>query len=322
MEEQLIQKYEELKIAIKKLDSAIVAFSGGIDSTLMLKIAYDVLKDKAIAVTADSPSLPRKELEETKKITQQIGARHLIIGTEETTNENYLKNPSNRCYYCKSELYSKLKSVSAQIGTKNIINGTNFDDLGDYRPGLAAADENNVISPLKDAEITKAEVRELAKHLGLEIWNKPSSPCLSSRVPYGQEITMKKLSMIEQAEGFLKNFGIKELRVRHFGELARIEVSENEKSIISHNFNLIQEKFNDIGFKKIEIALHKIFREQRPQRHTKHFADTARRSYGSFHNCRYASTRSISTWSAASSWKKIGECAEMSANRRHRRSRR
>src|SRR3989344_4222766 len=151
MEKQLIRKYGQLKEIIKKLDNAIGAFSGGIDSTLVLKISYEVLGDKAIAVTADSPSLPRRELEETKKIARQIGAKQLVINTQETKNKDYIKNPSNRCYYCKSELYAKLRDTSQKLKMKNILNGTNFDDLGDYRPGLKAADENDVISPLKDA---------------------------------------------------------------------------------------------------------------------------------------------------------------------------
>ena len=163
---------------------------------MVLKVAYDILKDKVVAATADSPSLPRMELEETKKIAKGIGATHLIINTEEVKNESYLKNPNDRCYYCKSELYSKLNVLSAKIGIKNILNGTNFDDLKDYRPGFKAADENNVISPLKAAGLTKKDVRELAKHLGLNIWDKPSSPCLSSRVPYGSEITLKKIAKI------------------------------------------------------------------------------------------------------------------------------
>mgnify|MGYP001559313926 CR=1 FL=1 len=254
MNNELKQRYGKLKEEIKKLDNVLVAFSGGVDSTLVLKVAHDVLGDEVIAVTADSPSLPRRELEDTKKIAEQIGAKHLIIQTEETKEKNYLKNPNNRCYYCKTELYSKLKNISNKLNIKNILNGTNFDDISDYRPGLKAADENNVISPLKDAKLTKSEVRELAKHLGLEIWDKPSSPCLSSRVPYGQEITLIKLSMIEEAENFLRDFGIKELRVRHFGNLARIEVNESDKEIINDNFVIIEKKFNEIGFDEITIS--------------------------------------------------------------------
>ena len=254
MSKELNQKYRELRGSIKNLGSTIVAFSGGIDSALVLKIAHEVLGSNAVAVTADSPSLPRRELEETKKIAKQIGAKHIVISTEETKNADYLKNPNDRCYYCKSELYTKLKSVSKQLNIKDILNGTNFDDLGDYRPGLIAADENNVVSPLKDAKLTKKDVRELAKHLGLEIWDKPSSPCLSSRVPYGQGITLKKLSMIEKAENFIRDFGIRDLRVRHFGNSARIEVNENDKKTISDNIDSINKKFKEIGFNKIEIA--------------------------------------------------------------------
>ena len=254
MEETTAQKFEDLKNGIKKLDSAIVAFSGGVDSALVLKAAYDSLGDKVIAVTADSPSLPRRELEEAKKIAEEIGARHIVIHTKETENPDYLKNPNNRCYYCKTELYSKLKEISKELGIKNILNGPNLDDLGDYRPGLRAADEHDVASPLKDAKITKDEARRLAKHLGLRWWDKPSSPCLSSRVPYGHEITFKKLKMIEEAENFLKDFGIMDLRVRHFGKTARIEVNENDKPIINGNLYSIIEKFNEIGFDEIAIS--------------------------------------------------------------------
>ncbi|MBI2542458.1 ATP-dependent sacrificial sulfur transferase LarE [Candidatus Woesearchaeota archaeon] len=254
MNEQLKQKYQQLKDSVKKIDSAIVAFSGGTDSTLLLKVAYDALGEKAIAATADSPSLPRRELEEAKRIAMQIGARHLIIETKETENENYLKNPNNRCYYCKSELYIKLKELSKQLGVKNILNGTNLDDLEDYRPGLQAADEHQILSPLKEAGFTKQEVRELAKHFGLDAWDKPASPCLSSRVPYGQEITMKKLAMIEQAENFLKEIGIPELRVRHFGNAARVEVKENGRQAVDSNIDSIRKKFNEIGFSEITVS--------------------------------------------------------------------
>lgn len=254
MNKELAEKYELLKNNVRNLGCAIVAFSGGIDSTLVLKIACDGLGNNAVAVTADSPSLPRRELDDAKKIAAQIGARHLIIETEETREENYLKNPNNRCYYCKTELYSKLQSVSKELGIKNLLNGTNFDDVSDYRPGLKAADENNVISPLKEAKFSKKDVRELAKHLGLEMWDKPSSPCMSSRVPYGHEITMKKLAMIEQAENFLREFGIIELRVRHFGNKARIEVNEGDKQSIKDNLDLIRKRFNEIGFNEFEVA--------------------------------------------------------------------
>lgn len=254
MNSELRQKYEQLKKIIEKLDKAAVAFSGGIDSALVLKVAHDVLRNNVVAVTADSPSLPRRELEKAKKTAEEIGARHLIISTKEAEDENYLKNPNDRCYYCKTELYNKLSGLSKKLGIKNVLNGTNFDDISDYRPGLKAADENGVISPLKDAKLAKNEIRELAKHLGLEVWDKPSSPCLSSRVPYGQEITFKKLAMIEKAEDFLKGFGIRELRVRHFGNAAKIEVNEYDKGIVHENFGLIQKKFNEIGFNEIVIS--------------------------------------------------------------------
>lgn len=254
MNNELKQKYEGLKKAVERLDSAIVAFSGGIDSALVLKVAYDALGDNAIAVTADSPSLPRRELAEAKKIARQIGARHLLINTNESRCGDYLKNPTNRCYYCKTELYTKLNIISRQLGTRNILNGTNFDDLSDYRPGLQAADENNISSPLRDAKLTKNEIRVLAKHLGMEIWDKPSSPCLSSRVPYGQEITLKKLAMVEEAENFIRDFRVKELRVRHFGNAARIEVNENDKPVINNNLGLIKKKFKKIGFDEVAVS--------------------------------------------------------------------
>ena len=254
MENQLHQKYEILKNEINRLDSAIVAFSGGVDSVLLLKAAHDVLGDKVIAVTADSPSLPRRELEEAKKIAEEIGTKHIIINTEEAENDNYLKNPINRCYYCKTELYAKLKELSKKLGIKNILNGTNLDDLGDHRPGLKAADEHRIISPLKNTGLTKNDIRELARYLNLKAWDKPSSPCLSSRIPYGQEITSRKLKMIEEAENFLKDFVIRELRVRHFGSKARIEVNEGDKPIISNNFESITNKFNEIGFNEIIVS--------------------------------------------------------------------
>ncbi len=254
MNKDLTKRYNELKKTISKLNSAIIAFSGGIDSALVLKIAYDAIGDKAIAVTADSPSVPRKEIEEAKEIAEGIGAKHAVISTEETKNESYIRNPENRCYHCKSELYSKLKVAADKYKIKNILNGTNFDDIQDYRPGMAAAEEYGVLSPLKDAKFTKNDVRELARHLGLKIWDKPASPCLASRVPYGMEVTLRKLSMIEKAENFLKDsFGIMELRVRHFGNKARIEADLGSFKVLNDNLEIINKKFSDIGFSEIEL---------------------------------------------------------------------
>lgn len=254
MNRDLAVKYAKLRQLMNRLGSAAVALSGGVDSSLVLKVAYDVLGNKAIAVTSDSPSVPRKEIEEAKKIAEGLGAKHIIINTEETQNENYIKNPANRCYYCKSELYSKLRIIADKNGIKNILNGTNFDDVQDYRPGMAAAEEYGVISPLKDAKFTKDDVRKLARLLGLKMWDKPASPCLASRVPYGMEVTLKKLSMIEKAENFLRdNFGIRELRVRHFGNKVRIEVNNLEKKFIEDKFFLVKNKFNEIGFDEIEL---------------------------------------------------------------------
>ena len=257
MENALFEKYELLKINISKLGNAVVAFSGGIDSTLVLKAAFEVLKEKVVAVTADSPSLPRKELEEARKIAKEIGAKHVIIQTEETKDENYLKNPNNRCYYCKTELYSQLQKFAKENNFSNILNGTNKDDMQDYRPGLRAADEHEIMSPLRDTNFSKEDVRKVAKFLNLKAWDKPSSPCLSSRIPYGHRVTMEKLRMVEESENFLKDFGIKELRVRHFGKSARIDVKNEDKIIVNDNLDKIRIKFSEIGFDDVAVSDYK-----------------------------------------------------------------
>ncbi len=250
----LKQKHGALKKIIESCGSVIVAYSGGVDSALVLKVAHEVLGSKALGVTADSPSVPRREIAEAIRIAQTIGARHEIICTEEFQNSNYTANPANRCYFCKSELYSKLSQIARREGIRFVANGTNHDDLSDYRPGLQAALEYQVISPLQEAGFTKADVRQLAQQLGLEIWDKPASPCLSSRVPYGSEVTPEKLAMIETAENFLRGLNIRELRVRHFGGKARIETNPRDFHIVQQNFRVIGEKFTQLGFEEIELA--------------------------------------------------------------------
>ncbi len=250
---ELVTKHEQLLAYINGFQSLLIAYSGGVDSALVLKIAHSVLQEKAVAVTADSPAIPRRELAVATKIANQIGAKHLVIQTDEITDENYSSNPINRCYFCKSELYAKLLKVAKKENITTIANGTNLDDLGDYRPGLLAASEFKVVSPLKEARMSKADVRTLAQQLGLEIWDKPATPCLASRIPYQSEVTPEKLAAIEQAEYFLKNLNIKDLRVRHFGEKARVELHEVDFPLFESKINLIRKNFKTFGFEEIEL---------------------------------------------------------------------
>ncbi|NIA29548.1 MAG: ATP-dependent sacrificial sulfur transferase LarE [Actinobacteria bacterium] len=246
------QKYMKLKDQIREYESLIIAYSGGIDSTLLLKVAGEVLRDQVIGVMADSASVPRKEIAEAKQMAKDFGTRMMIINTEETSDENYIKNPSTRCYFCKSELYHKLFQVAQEKNIRYIANGTNIDDLGDFRPGLQAADEQQVKSPLRDAGFTKSDIRELAKRLKLDVWDKPASPCLASRIPYGNPVTVQKLAQIEEAEDYLKGFGIRELRVRHFGTKARIEVNKPDLDKIKNHLFEIKNRFGEIGFQELD----------------------------------------------------------------------
>ncbi len=208
------------------MHSVAVAFSAGADSTLMLKIALDVLGPaNVVAVTGRSESLARGELDDTIRIASALGAEHAILDTDEFTNPNYTSNPANRCYFCKTTLYSHLHRFITARGLHTIVNGVIADDLSDYRPGLQAAAEHGIRAPLAEAGFTKSDVRELSRQLSLPTHDKPASPCLSSRIPYGEEVTPAKLRMIEQAEAFLRNLGIRECRVRHHANnAARIEV--------------------------------------------------------------------------------------------------
>ena len=225
----LQEKLDILKDIIRKKGSAAVAFSGGVDSTFLIKVVKEVLGEKMIAVTATSSTYPERELKEAIKYAKDLGVKHIIINSEELDIDGFASNPKNRCYYCKMELFSKIKKVALENGVKYVFDGTNLDDVGDYRPGMQAAKENEVISPLKEAGFTKDDIRKLSKEMKLPTWDKPSFACLSSRFPYGNKITIEKLSMVERAEQFLLNLGIREVRVRHHENIERIEVNPDER---------------------------------------------------------------------------------------------
>ena len=252
----LEQKTEKIKSLIQEMDSVLVAFSGGVDSTLVLALAHDVLGEKALAVTAQSASMPDREMKACHQLAKEIGVKHLVVKTEEMSNPNYRANPANRCYHCKTELYSSLKKVAQQENILNILNGTNTDDLGDYRPGLDSAREQGVRSPLVEAEFNKQEVRELSRKMELSVWDKPAMACLSSRIPYGQPVTPEKLAMIEQAEDLLLSLGFTQVRVRHLGTLARIELDKNEMPRYQNDKSVqkaVEEKLRALGFNSVVL---------------------------------------------------------------------
>ena len=222
------KKIAKVRNILKDMDSVLVAFSGGVDSTLLLKVAQDVLGDRILAVTATSPTYPKKEEKEARSIAKKLKVNHRCIKTHELDNEQFIRNPSNRCYFCKKELFSRLKLIAEQEGYKHIIEASNRDDENDFRPGLQALKELAIRSPLREAGFTKKEVRQLSKKLKLPTFDKPSLACLASRFPYGQVIDHTKLSMVEQAEAYLHTLNFKQCRVRHHDSIARIEVDQKD----------------------------------------------------------------------------------------------
>ena len=223
-----MNKLEALKDYIRGLGSLAVAYSSGVDSTFLLKVAHDVLGDRCIAVTAQGASFPKREREESEDFCAKEGIRQIIFETHEMEKEEYASNPSNRCYYCKHTLFSDVIDIAKREGIAYVAEGSNMDDLGDYRPGLQAIKELEVLSPLRQVELSKAEIREYSRVLGLPTADKPSFACLASRVPYGDKITGEKLAMVDRAEQCLINLGFSQMRVRAHGDLARIEVPKED----------------------------------------------------------------------------------------------
>ena len=252
---EVVEKYETLEKIILELEEVVVAFSAGVDSTLLAKVCYDLLGNRAVAVTADSPTLPRRDLLETVELAKEIGIRHEIIKTDELNNPDYAKNDPYRCYFCKNELCDQLDLIKASTNAKWVLFGENLDDLSDYRPGSQAAMEHGVRAPLKEAGFTKLEIRALARYLELPTWNKPASACLASRIPYGESVSIEKLSQIERAESILWELGYRGVRVRHHGEIARIEVQPEQMQGIIGDADRISKSFKEIGFRYITLDL-------------------------------------------------------------------
>ncbi len=253
----LTEKLERLKAIFAEMGRALIAYSGGVDSTLVAKIAYDVLGDGALAVTAISPTLLPEELEDACKQAAAIGIAHQIVETHEMENPNYTSNPVNRCYFCKSELHDTLKPLAQKLGYPYVVDGVNADDLHDYRPGIQAAQQRGARSPLAEVGVTKIEVRQLSQQLGLPWWDKPAQPCLSSRFPYGEEITVAKLQRVGRAEIYLRKLGWQNLRVRSEGDTARIELPPEQIKdfVLNTNLQTLVTAFQEFGFVYVTLDL-------------------------------------------------------------------
>jgi pyridinium-3,5-biscarboxylic acid mononucleotide sulfurtransferase len=250
-------KLTQLRNLFTEMERALIAYSGGIDSTLVAKIAYDVLGDRALAVTAKSPSLLPEELEDASVQAIEIGINHQIVETHEMENPNYSSNPIDRCYFCKSELHDTLKPLALELGYPYVVDGVNADDLNDYRPGIQAAKERGARSPLAELGITKLEVREIARLIGLTCWNKPAQPCLSSRFPYGEEITIPKLNRVGRAEIYLRRLGYENVRVRSIGDTAKIELPVEliQQFVAANNLADLVTNFQSFGFVYVTLDL-------------------------------------------------------------------
>lgn len=250
------EKYEHLKKLISQMKQVIVAYSGGVDSTFLLKVAYDVLKDNARGVLAISPTYPSREYEKALKLAEEIGIKVEVIETRETENEKFLENPVDRCYFCKSELFIRIAEY-AKNKRIVMVDGSNFDDFGDHRPGMKALKEMNIRSPLQEAKLTKEDIRELSKSLGLKTWDKDALACLSSRFPYGERIDIDKLKMVDEAENFLIDSGFKNIRARHQGKTIKIEVDPSQIAMLMDEEirKSVVDKMKSLGYIYVTLDL-------------------------------------------------------------------
>jgi uncharacterized protein len=257
LDPELQGRYARLRDVLRGLESAAVAFSGGVDSTFLGWAARDALGDRAVLVTADSESYAEGELEESRRLAALIGLRHLVIRTHEVENDAYAENPPNRCFFCKEELFARLEPIAAAEGLRHLVYGATVDDLGDHRPGMASARQRGVKAPLIEAGLGKADIRTLSRAVGLPTWDKPAMACLSSRFPHGTRITPEKLRQVDQAEAFVRRLGFREFRVRHHGDLARLEIAKGEMGRLweEGRAEAIAARLVELGFLHVTVDL-------------------------------------------------------------------